>query len=352
MNFLNQNLQQLTPYTPGEQPKIGTFIKLNTNENPYPPAPGVVTAVAESVANLALYADPTCQKLTKALAKELSVPTEAVFLGNGSDEVLAFCFQGFMEKGCAFPAITYGFYQVFSQLYQVTTKVIPLSVDLTVNLRDYQGLTEVILLANPNAPTGLVVGKEALVELVEENPQRLVIIDEAYIDFGGGSLVSETQHYPNLLVVGTFSKSRQLAGGRLGYAVGSSNLIQTLNTLKFSVNPYNINAMTQAAGIAVLADETYYQLALKKVLQTREWTKQALKKLGFHVTDSQGNFVFISHQKIAGEVLYQELKARNILVRWFNQAPIEEYIRVTIGTQEQMEIFIEELTKILEECRQ
>lgn len=352
MTFLAKVMEQLAPYVPGEQPQTNDFIKLNTNESPYPPAPGVLAAAAEAAKNLQLYPDPTCSQLTTDLAQYLGVKPGEVFLGNGSDEVLAFCFQGLMGQGVTFPDITYGFYPVFAQLYQVPAQVIPLTAALTIDLADYANVSGTVIFANPNAPTGEGLTAATILTFAQADPQRLVIVDEAYVEFGGESMVPYVAEQENLLVVGTFSKSWQLAGARLGYAVGSEQLINQLNKLKFSFNPYSINAMTMAAGIAAVADLNYHREKLAAVMETRRWTLAQLQELGFIVADSQTNFLFPRHPEVSGEVFYQELKARKILIRWFPQERIKEHLRITIGTPEEMQALVTALAEIIHEKRE
>ncbi|MCD1025438.1 histidinol-phosphate transaminase [Enterococcus sp. SMC-9] len=336
MNYFAAKLATLAPYVPGEQPQV-EVIKLNTNESPYPPAPAVSEAIADATKTLARYPDPDCQKLRQALAQHFAVTPAEIFVGNGSDEVLAFCFQGLMNAGVAYPNLTYGFYPVFSQLYDIAAKEIPLAPDFKLNLADYKDETGTVIFANPNAPTSLGLPAKEIAAFVAEKPERLVIVDEAYVEFGGESMISYVKEYENLLVVGTFSKSWQLAGARLGYAVGQPALIAALNKLKFSFNPYSINTMTAAAGIAALADSAYHASCLTQIISERKKTAAALKKLGFTVLASQTNFLFVTHPKISGEVIYEKLKAQQIFVRWFNQPQIKDYIRITIGTPQQMQ---------------
>ena len=349
MTFLNQKYQDLTPYTPGEQVDEREYIKLNTNESPYPPAPAVQKAVAEASLSLNRYSDIAVEFVASPLAKYLGVKKEQLFLGNGSDEVLSYIFQGFTEKGIAFPDVTYGFYQVYSGLYQVDAAAVPLKNDFSLELKDYDELSGTVIFANPNAPTGIQLTQAEICEFIERHPDRLVVVDEAYIDFGGESMVSLVDRYSNLLVVGTFSKSRQLAGARLGFGVGNVELIADMNRLRFSLNPYNVNSLTQAAGGAVLQEQEYVDQKIQETIQVREWSKQELNKLGFEQTDSQGNFLFAKHPKVAGEELFTALKERKILVRWFNQPRTKDYLRITVGTQEQMEQLVTALTTILEE---
>ncbi|OJG65338.1 histidinol-phosphate transaminase [Enterococcus malodoratus] len=338
----------MTPYTPGEQVDEQEYIKLNTNESPYVPAPGVQEAVAEASQKLNRYSDIAVEVVAKPLAQYLGVKQEQLFLGNGSDEVLSYIFQGFTEKGIAFPDVTYGFYQVYSGLYQVDATVVSLNEDFSLDLKEYDELKGTVIFANPNAPTGIYLSQEGICEFLERHPDRLVVVDEAYIDFGGKSMVSLIDQYKNLLVVGTFSKSRQLAGARLGFGVGNTELIADLNRLRFSLNPYNVNSLTQAAGGAVLQEQAYVDQKIQETIQVREWSKQELTKLGFEQTDSQGNFLFAKHPKLAGETLFHALREKKILVRWFNQPRTKDYLRITVGTQEQMERLIAVLTTILE----
>lgn len=348
MEFLDQRLSQLKPYVPGEQPQTKDFIKLNTNESAFPPAATVVEAAASAAESLQLYPDPTLGNLTGALSSYLGVTESEVFLGNGSDEILAFCFQALMGKGVAFSDITYGFYSVFAKLYGIPAKVIPLQADLSIDLKVYADFSGTIILANPNAPTSLGLPAAAILQLVQEKPERLVIVDEAYVEFGGESLVPYVKDYANLLVVGTFSKAWQLAGGRLGYAVGQVNLIEVLQRVKFSFNPYSVNAMTAACGLAAVQALPYHEACLKETVNVRAWTTQALRELGFEVLPSQTNFLFVKGP-VSGSLLYPALKNRKILVRWFDQPRIKDYLRISIGTLREMEILVTTLKEILTE---
>lgn len=336
MSFLDQKFQYLTPYVPGEQAIQEEVIKLNTNENPYEPPKAVVEAAKAASETLNRYSDPDCQEVVIPLAEHLGVAPENVIVGNGSDEILSFLFQGFMEKGAQFPDITYGFYPVYSDLFQLKASTIPLKDDLTIDLEDYAG-EETVIFANPNAPTGLGISPTVICDFAKANPNRLIIIDEAYGDFGDVSAVPYLKDHPNLLVVGTFSKSRQLAGGRLGYAVGSPEVIADLNKLRFSYNPYNVNSMTLACGAASLASQDYVEACTNKIIETREWMKSELRKLDFEVTDSQTNFLFLQHPRVTGEKIFTYLKEKNIFIRWFNQSRIVNYVRISIGTQAEME---------------
>jgi histidinol-phosphate aminotransferase len=347
MSFLNSRYHKLAPYTPGEQPKIQNILKLNTNESPYPPAPGVVPAVTAASRKLELYSDPTTECVTKPLAKTFGIAENQVIIGNGSDEILAFCFQGFTENGVAFPDLTYGFYEVFSQLYGVSPTIVPLQADFSMDIETFAAFPGTIVLTNPNAPTAIALNTKIICELLAANPKRLIIVDEAYIDFGGQSMVPFINEYPNLLVVGTFSKSRQLAGARLGYAVGNATIINDLHKIKFSFNPYNVNSLTLAAGAATLADPDYFESCRQKVIKTRLTFSDALKHLGFVLPESAANFVFVKHPQVAGVELFHALREHHIIVRWFDKDRIRDYLRITIGTDEQMQQVIAVLTEIL-----
>ena len=348
--FLNQQYQSLEAYTPGEQPRDMQYIKLNTNESPYPPAPSVVAAMTgEQVELLRLYSDPTAKALKEKLAALYGVDYENVFVSNGSDEVLNFAFMAFGGKGVAFPDISYGFYEVYGDLYGIQYEKIPLKADFSVDYRDYCGKGEMVVLANPNAPTGMTVSVDQIEAIVRSNPDSLVLIDEAYVDFGGESCLPLIKTYDNLLVTRTFSKSRCLAGGRLGYAFASPAIIADLEKIKFSTNPYNINRLTLLLGEATVDAEPYYQEKCGQIIKTRGWTTEKLKELGFEVLPSSSNFLFAKTDKMDGGELYLELKKRGILVRHFTNPRICQYNRITIGTPEQMAKFIETVKKILED---
>ncbi len=341
------SLSWLQPYTPGEQPQNRAYIKLNTNENPYPPAPAVQNLLdASAVADLRLYPDPACRGLKEKLAGLYGLTPEQIFVANGSDDILNFVFWGFPgEKGAVFPDITYGFYKVFAQLHRVPYREIPLQADFSLNPRDYYHQKSLIVIANPNAPTGLALTPGEIQGILDTNQDSLVVIDEAYVDFGAESAYPLLSQYENLLVVRTFSKSRCLAGGRLGYALGNPAIIADLERLKFSTNPYALNRLTLALGEAAVEAEDYYRKICQKIQKTRDDTENNLKKLGFFVLPSLGNFLFARHPELSGETLYQSLKEKAILVRHFPQERIGEYVRITIGTDEQME----KLTAALEE---
>ena len=347
--FLSKEASRLAPYTPGEQPQDQQYVKLNTNESPFPPSPKVVKAISRAeLLKLNLYSDPTCGQLVQALAKRYELQPENVITGNGSDEILAFAFRAFCGEGkpLAYADITYGFYKSQVALFGLEAKVIPLREDFTLNVEDYLGLGATVVIANPNAPTGLALKPAQIERLLQADPDHVVIVDEAYVDFGAESCVPLVEKYPNLLVVQTFSKSRNLAGARLGFAIGSEELIADLNRVKFSYNPYNINRLTLLAGTAAMEDEAYFEECTGKVRASRQWTAQALKKLGFTVLDSNTNFLFAASSRMEGGALYRALKQEGILVRHFDAPRISNYLRITIGTQQEMETLIAALEKL------
>ena len=347
--YLKENYQSLEAYTPGEQPRDMVYIKLNTNESPFPPAPSVVDALkGEDVELLRLYSDPTCAALKGKLAALYNVKPENIFLSNGSDDILNFAFMAFPGKnGAAFPDISYGFYSVFASLHGVNFKQVPLKADFTLDYQDYCGLDSLIVIANPNAPTGLSIPVWQIEEILKSNPDAVVLIDEAYVDFGGESCYPLIEKYDNLLVVRTFSKSRCLAGGRLGYAIGPVGLIEDMEKIKYSTNPYNINRLTMKLGEATVDAESYYQEKCAEIIRVRKWTTEQLEELGFTILPSDTNFVFAKTDKMDGEKLYLELKKRGVLVRHFSNPRICQFNRITIGTEAEMETFIKTLRGIL-----
>lgn len=348
--FLSSKYSRLTPYTPGEQPKERKYIKLNTNESPFPPSKKAILAAEEAARNLELYSDPEAKKLTEAIAETCGVTPDCILATNGSDEILNFAFMAFCDKEtpAIFPDITYGFYSVFAELNGVPYEEIPLKDDFTINVDDYVGVNKTVFIANPNAPTGIALSLDEIERIVASNPDNVVVIDEAYVDFGGESAISLTKKYANLLVTQTFSKSRSMAGARLGFGVGCPSLIADLNTIKYSTNPYNVNSMTMAAGLGVLSDAEYTANNCKTVIKNREWTAWELKKLGFEMTDSKANFIFVRHPDIDGGALYLMLRQRGILVRHFTKPRIFDYNRITVGSREQMEKLVSEISFILE----
>ena len=352
--FLNEKYQKLEAYTPGEQPRDMKYIKLNTNESPYPPSQGVIDAInSAETANLRLYSDPECKHLKRAIADLYGVETENVYLSNGSDDILNFTFMAFAGNGvkAAFPEISYGFYKVYAELYGLDYVTIPLTEDFSVNAKDYNSLNSFIVIANPNAPTGKTISKEDIIGILESNPDNVVLIDEAYVDFGGESVYPLIKEYKNLLVVQTFSKSRSMAGARLGFAFGDKELISDLNKIKYSTNPYNINRLTLVAGEAAIKENDYYMENCKKIIATRDYTVNELKKMNFDVIDSKANFVFAKNSAVSGQALYESLKSRGILVRHFRDEKIKDYVRITIGAREEMEAFVATVKTILEEVK-
>ncbi len=345
--FFTAKYAALTPYTPGEQPRDMQYIKLNTNESPFPPSPGVRAALADEADALRLYSDPECTALRMKLAAVYGVKPEQVLMTNGSDEVLNFAFMAFADA-LVFPNITYGFYPVFAQLNHIPYTEIPLKADFSIDYRDYCGVGKTVVIANPNAPTGLCLSLEEVEAIVRSNPDNVVIIDEAYVDFGADSAVALVDKYDNLLVTQTFSKSRSMAGARLGFGIGNAQLIADLNTIKYSTNPYNVNRLTAVAGLAALEENAYYMDNCRTIAVNREWTSAALRERGFEVLASKANFVFARSPRIGGKALYEALKKRGILVRHFNKDLIADYVRITIGTKEQMQALINTVDAVLE----
>lgn len=351
--FMNPRLSSLEEYTPGEQPKDKKYIKLNTNESPYPAPKGVIEAVSdEVVANLRLYCDPEAAALKKAIADAYGMDTGNVFLTNGSDDILNFAFLAFGAGGVVFPDISYGFYEVFARFHGLSYELSYLRDDFTVNTDDYKGNTgKLLVLANPNAPTGIALSLVKIEEIVKTNPTCVVLIDEAYVDFGAESCAPLVKKYDNLLCVQTFSKSRSMAGARLGFAFASPALIKDLEKIKYSTNPYNVNSVTQAAGVAAIGEGEYFKNNCNKIIDTREFVSEELKKLGFTITDSKANFIFAKSDKIDGGELYLRLKEKGVLIRHFNKPKICDYNRITVGSREEMEVFLEKVKEILGETK-
>ena len=346
--FLSEKLSALEAYVPGEQPRDKRYIKLNTNESPYPPPTNVVDAVGKAeIEDLRLYSDPECTALKSALAEQYGVNTKNIFISNGSDEILNFAFMAYGDKGAVFPDITYGFYSVFADLYGINAEVVPLKEDFTVDINDYCSKNSLVVIANPNAPTGIALELSEVEKIVSSNPDGIVIIDEAYVDFGAKSAIRLTEKYPNLLVVQTYSKSRSMAGARLGFAFADEQIIEDLEKIKYSTNPYNINRLTQIAGTAAIKNQAYFDRNSKKIAETREYVKKELRKLGFTVTDSKANFLFAKSDIIGGKELYLLLKERGILIRHFETERIKDYNRITVGSREEMEIFLKNVGEII-----
>ena len=347
--FFSEKFASLTPYTPGEQPRERTYIKLNTNESPFPPSPVALRLARQAAGSVNLYSDPTCLSIRKAAAERYGIDADEVMFTNGSDDILNFAFMAFCDEQhpVAFPDITYGFYPVFANLHRIPYETIPLQDDFSLRVEDYIGLGKTIFIANPNAPTGIALPLADIERIVAGNPDNVVVIDEAYVDFGGESAVPLIHKYDNLLVTQTFSKSRNLAGARLGMGFGCKSLMQDLNTLRYSTNPYNINSVTMAAGVGALTDEAYFRFACDTVIETRAWTEKELQRLGFEMPPSSTNFIFAKHPAIPGKELYLRLKEQGILVRHFDDEKLTDYNRITIGSKEEMQTLIETLEKML-----
>lgn len=346
------NVRKVVPYVPGEQPKVANLIKLNTNENPYPPAPGVSEKLKTlNPDDFRKYPDPTCSKLVDAIAEFYHVDSENVFTGVGSDDVLATAFLTFFngKEPVLFPDITYSFYDVWADVYRIPYKTVPLNDAFEVVKEDYYVKNGGIVLANPNAPTGVNLPLEDIEDIIKKNPDVVIIIDEAYADFGGESALPLIDKYENLLVVSTFSKSRSMAGMRIGYAFGSKKLIKYLNDVKFSINSYTMNIPTLELGYLAVEDKEYFEETVSKVIATREWTKKELTKLGFTFGDSKTNFIFAKHKSVPRDVIFKKLREKNILVRAFNGERIKDYLRISIGTDEEMRCVIEALKEIVGE---
>lgn len=347
--FLSPEALRCAPYTPGEQPRDQKYIKLNTNESPFPPSPKVLEALSRAEAEkLYLYSDPTCAALNAAIARRYGLSPENVISGNGSDEILAFAFRAFCGegKGAAFADITYGFYEAQAALFGLKAERVPLREDFSLNVEDYLDFPGTVILANPNAPTGMTVPVSDIRRLLEKDPDRVVVVDEAYVDFGAESCAPLVREYENLLVTQTMSKSRSLAGGRIGFALGSPELIADLNRVKYSFNPYNVNRLSLLAGAAAMEDEDYFQSCCRAVRENRAWTAAALEERGFTVLPSSANFLFAKSGRLPGGELYRKLKENGILVRWFDKDRIRDFVRVTIGSREQMEALIKQIDRL------
>ena len=339
MSFLLEKHRQLPVYIPGDHAEGGSFIRLNTNESPYPPSPGVAAAVHKEIGVLQFYNDPDCTRIRKALADTYGVAPQNVTVSNGSDELLYFAFMAFAdgEHPIALPDVTYGYYDLFAAALGIPMEKIPLRADFTVDYRDYCGINKMIVLANPNAPTGYAIPLWQIEEIAKANPQNVVLIDEAYVDFGGESALPLTQKCENLLVVRTFSKSRSMAGARIGFGFGCESLIADIETIRNAVNLYSVSRMAQAAGVAALCENDYYMDNCRRIIDAREYTIKMLREQGFEVLDSLGNFVFAKPTGMGAKALKEQLAIRGILVRHFDKPRIRDYLRITIGTMAQMQ---------------
>lgn len=350
--FFSDKFNKLTPYTPGEQPKTtAQLVKLNTNESPFPPSEASMEYARNNTRSLNLYSDPTVSELTQLIAERYGVEPGQVLVSNGSDEILNFAFMAYCdaEHPAAFPNITYGFYPVFADVNNVPYREIPLQEDFSIRKEDYYNIGMTIFIANPNAPTGRFLPLDDIAAIAEANPDNIVVVDEAYVDFGGESAVCLLPDHPNLLITQTFSKSRSMAGARLGYGIGSAELIADLNAIKYSTNPYNINSLSIAAGIGVMKDREYYDSCCKKIIENREYFAAELKNRGFEMPPSLANFVFARREGTDGAKLYSALKQRGVLVRHFDKALIKDYNRISIGTREQLDALLSALDEIPEE---
>lgn len=346
--FYDQRLNHLTTYTPGEQPQdLSSFIKLNTNESPFPPSQKAIEKAEEELKKLNLYPDPEAKGLVKEIARFYGLEDGNVSVFNGSDELLSFCFQIFCPRGAVYADITYGFYPVYAKVFNVAESVKPLKEDFTIDVSDYAGEKGTVFIANPNATTGLYLPLSDIRKLLDENKDRLVVVDEAYVDFGAESAVSLIKEYDNLLVVQTMSKSRSFAGARLGVAISNPDIIRDLNRIRYCFNPYNINRVTLSGAIGAWADVEYFDNCRKKIIKNREYLKDELKKLGFFVTDSLSNFILAGSDKISGEELYKKLKDKKVLVRHFKDSRVQNYVRITIGTKEQTDVLLEKIKEII-----
>ncbi len=348
--FFSQKYNNLAPYVPGEQPKEREYIKLNTNESPFSPSPLAVKLAGEEVEKCYLYSDPESRVLTEKVATYHGVSTDCVLMTNGSDEILNFAFMAFCDKDipAVYPDISYGFYKVFAEINGIQGKEIPLKEDFTIDVKDYFNAKGTVFIANPNAPTGIALTLDEIESVVANNPNNVVVIDEAYVDFGGETAIPLVGKYDNLLVTRTFSKSRSLAGARLGYGVASPSLIKDLNAIKYSTNPYNVNRMTAMAGIGSIEDDKYFKDNLAQIVANRDYASKELKRLGFTLTDSKANFIFAKSDKISGLDLYLKLKEKGVLVRHFTKEKIKDYNRITVGSMAEMQALITAIESILE----
>ncbi len=351
MSDWRDNLRNIDPYVPGEQPDFKDMIKLNTNENPYPPSPAI-QKVLESfdTDKLRLYPDPNSEELVGAISKQYGISADEVFVGVGSDDVLAIAFMSFFnsKKPILFPDITYSFYNVWAELFNIPYERPELDEHFSIKAQDYYRENGGVVIANPNAPTGKLQSEEFLRDILEHNKDVVVIVDEAYIDFCyENSALALTKEYDNLLVVQTYSKSRSLAGMRIGFAMGSKELIKAMNDVRFSYNSYPMTRLSVALGVAAIEDNDYFEETRKKIIDTREWTKKELSKLGFTFEDSKTNFIFATHKNLSAQSIFDALREKHIFVRHFNSPRIDNYLRISIGTMEEMEYVIKELNSII-----
>ena len=351
--FLSARFAGLEAYTPGEQPQDMQYVKLNTNESPYPPSPEVFARInGEEIGKLQLYPDPEGKILRQKLADLYGVTAENIFLSNGSDDILNFAFMAFCDEthGAMFPEISYGFYPVYADLYGVQAKQVPLQADFTISAADYCKNEAMVVIANPNAPTGLELPQNDIEKIIQSNPDHVVIIDEAYIDFAGESALSLLDKYDNLIITQTFSKARSMAGMRIGYAIASPLLIKYLNDAKYSFNSYTMNKTSLVYGAEAVKDKEYFAETTRKIVETRDWAEEEFKKLGFVFPKPSANFIFVSHPEYDAKELFEAMKAKGIYVRFWGSERIEQYLRVTIGTREEMEALFAFLREYMMKC--
>ena len=351
--YFSEKYSNLAPYVPGEQPKDKKYVKLNTNESPFPPSQKAQEYAIQAAQDLNLYPDPDCTLLREEIAKLYNLDKDEIIMVNGSDEILNFAFMAYCDQKtpAAFADITYGFYQVFAEINKVPYKIIPLNDKYELNINDYKNLKATIFIANPNAPTGIAISLKDIECILDANKDNIVVIDEAYVDFGGESAVSLINKYDNLLVTQTFSKSRSMAGARLGMGFANKKIIQDLNTIRYSQNPYNVNRMTMAVGIGTIKDNEYTIKNCETIKKNREYTINELSKLGFETLNSSANFIFSKNAKVSGEYLYKSLKDKGVLVRYFNKDRLKDFVRITIGNIDQMNTLIQKVKEILEESK-
>ena len=351
--FLSSKFAALEPYTPGEQPKTQVLTKLNTNESPFPPIPEISEAVKKEAERLQLYPDPDATDLRRMIAKVYDVDKDEVICNNGSDETLYFAFLAYCDSGkpAVFPQLSYGFYPVFADITGISCRQIPLKSDFSIDPEDYFDAEGTIFIANPNAPTGIPLSREQIRSILQHNPDNVVVIDEAYVDFGTESVVPLVREFDNLLVVQTFSKARSMAGMRLGYGIGSKDIIADLNALRYSTNPYNLDRLAIAAGVASLEHDDINRMHCDMVMENREYTVEKLKELGFEMTDSTANFIFVRHPEVHGEVLFRRLRERGVIIRHWDKPEISDYNRITIGSREQMDVLLRETRRVIDEVK-
>ncbi len=348
--FFSEKYAALTPYTPGEQPRDMQYVKLNTNESPFPPSPRAVEFAKAEAEKCMLYSDPTCDALVTKAAQYYGLEKDEILFTNGSDEILNFAFMAFCdgEHPAVFADITYGFYRVFADVNNVPYREIPLKDDFSIDPADYFGAKGTIFIANPNAPTGLCLPLTDIEAIVRENPDHIVVVDEAYVDFGGESALPLIRKYDNLLVTQTFSKSRSMAGARLGFGAGNKALIADLNAIKYSTNPYNVNRMTMAMGLGSILDDETFRANCRAIMDAREWTTGRLRQMGFAVIDSMTNFVFAKHERVSGDEIYAYLRKNGVLVRHFDAPRLKDYNRITIGSMQDMRALVSALEGIVQ----